>query len=176
MNHQPFEDWLLNDKALTSVEKLELDAHLRTCKYCTALAETGLALRSARTFKPAPGFVLRFQQRLAAQKIADRRRRLWGLIVLIVAGVSLFGWLALPYILAFTVSPVIWLTRTIGYFLFVVTTLQAFAEAFLVLSRVLPDFIPPYVWMVGLSGLLGFGLLWFVSIWRFSRLPQGVEA
>ena len=175
MNHQPFEDWLLNDKYLTSTEKRELDAHLRVCTQCSALAETGLALRSARAFAPAPGFVLRFQERLAVQKIAERRRKLWGLIVLVVAGIALFGWLAAPYIFAFISSPALWLSTAIGYFLFIVTSLQAFAETFDVLTHVLPDFIPPYLWMMIASGLLGLGLLWVVSIWRFTRHPQGVS-
>ena len=71
INHQPFEEWLLNDKNLTPAEKRELDLHLRTCTHCTALSATGLALRSAPVASPAAGFTLRFQQRLAAQK--DRR-------------------------------------------------------------------------------------------------------
>ena len=29
MNHQPFEEWLLNDKNLTPSETRELDLHLR---------------------------------------------------------------------------------------------------------------------------------------------------
>ena len=77
MNHQPFEEWLLNDKNLNPAEKRELDLHLRTCSHCTALTETSLVLRSASVVAPATGFTLRFQQRLAAQKIAERRRRLW---------------------------------------------------------------------------------------------------
>ena len=72
MNHQPFEEWLLNDKNLTPSETRELDLHLRTCVHCTALSATGLALRSANMIAPAAGFTLRFQQRLAAQKIAER--------------------------------------------------------------------------------------------------------
>ena len=68
MNHQPFETWLLDDKVLTAAEKRELNSHLRTCKTCSALAETGLALRSARAVSPAPGFALRFQHRLAAHE------------------------------------------------------------------------------------------------------------
>ena len=54
MNHQPFETWLLDDKVLTPTEKRELDSHLRTCKNCTALAETGLALvNSSATAMPS---------------------------------------------------------------------------------------------------------------------------
>ncbi len=46
MNHQPFEDWLLNDKSISQEQKRELDIHMRTCPYCSALAETGIALKS----------------------------------------------------------------------------------------------------------------------------------
>ncbi|MDP1715627.1 MAG: hypothetical protein Q8L41_12870 [Anaerolineales bacterium] len=174
MNHQPFEGWLLDDKYLNAAEKRELDTHLRVCTHCTALVETGLALRSAQVVTPAADFTLRFQQRLAAQKIAERRHRLWGLIVLIISGVGLLGWLAAPYIYAFLSSPVEWLTASIGYFLFVFTSLQAFSEILRVLARMAPNFIPPYAWMVMLSALAGLGLIWVVSIWRFSRKPQGV--
>jgi hypothetical protein len=166
----------LNDKNLTPAETRELDLHLRTCTHCTALSATGLALRSAPVVSPAAGFTLRFQQRLAAQKIAERRRKLWGMIVLVVGGVGLLGWLTAPYLFAFVNAPVEWVTAIIGYFLFVVTSLQALTEVMAVLLRMAPDFISPYVWMVLASTLAGLGLLWTISIWRFSRTPQGVSA
>ncbi len=175
MNHQPFEDWLLNDKNLTSPEKRELDLHLRTCVHCTALSATGLALRSANVAAPAAGFVFRFQQRLAMQKIAERRRKLWGMMVLILGGVGLLGWFSAPYVYAFISSPVEWITTGIGYFLFVITSMQALTQVMSVLARILPDIIPAYMWMVLVSALAGFGLLWTISIWRFSRTPQGVS-
>ena len=31
MKHQPFEDWLLNEKLITAEQKRELASHLRTC-------------------------------------------------------------------------------------------------------------------------------------------------
>ena len=177
MNHQPFEEWLLNDKNLTAAEKRELDLHLRTCTSCTALAATGLALRSAGTAAPAPGFSMRFQQRLAAQKIAERRRKLWGTFILIVGGIGLLGWFGAPLLATFFASPAEWITLMVGYFLFVITSLQAMTGVVTVLLRIAPDFIPPYLWMVLVSALAGFGLLWIISIWRFSsRAPQGVSA
>jgi hypothetical protein len=176
MNHQPFEDWLLNDKPLTAAEKRELDAHLRSCIHCTALSATGLALRSARAVPPAAGFTMRFQQRLAAQKVAERRRRLWGIFALVVTGVTLFSWLAAPYLRIFLSAPIEWLTAGLGYFLFLLTSLQAFSEAIVVMARVIPEFIPPYVWMMIISAAAGLGLLWSVSIWRFARAPQGATA
>ncbi len=176
MNHQPFESWLLDDRVLNPTEKRELDSHLRTCKACSALAVTGLALRSARSVSPAPGFALRFQQRLAAQKVAERRRRLWGLIILTLSAAGLIGLFVAPFIVAFVSAPIEWLTSALGYFLFVFTSLQAFGEVVSVFARMLPNFLPPYAWMVILSGLAGVGLLWIVSIWRFARRPQGATA
>ena len=176
MNHQPFEEWLLNDKNLTPSETRELDLHLRTCVYCTSLSATGLALRSAPVASPAAGFTMRFQQRLAAQKIAERRRKLWGMVILLVSGVSLIGWFTAPYLLAFASRPVEWVATGISYFLFIVTALRALTEVMTVLLRMAPDFVPPYIWMVLISTLAGLGLLWTISIWRFSRAPQGVSA
>ncbi len=176
MNHQPFEDWLLNEKNLTAAERREMDVHLRTCRHCMALSSTGLALRSANVIPPAPGFTLRFQKRLAAQKIAERRRRLWGSIILIISGAGLAGWFTAPYLMAFANAPVQWVTTGIGYFLFIVSALHAFTEIMGVLLRIAPDFIPPYVWMVVISSFAGLCLLWAISIWRFSRTPQGVSA
>jgi anti-sigma factor RsiW len=175
MNHRHFEEWLLNDTRLTPTEKREIDVHVRACAHCAALAETGLALRSARVAAPAAGFVKRFQERLAVQKIAERRRKLWGLFVLTLAGAGLVGWVAAPFIFAVISSPVEWLTAAIGYFLFLATSLQAFGDVVRVLARVVPDFIPLYVWMVLFSALAGLGLLWTMSIWRFTRVPRGVS-
>ncbi|NJN79758.1 MAG: hypothetical protein HC797_04400 [Anaerolineales bacterium] len=175
MNHQPFETWLLDDAHLTTAEKSELNTHLRTCKTCSALAETGLVLRSAKVAEPTAGFTVRFQEKLALQKIAERRLRFWGLIVLILSGVGLLGWFTAPYLIAFLSAPIEWLTSAVGYLLFIFTSLQAFTEVFQVFTRVIPNFIPPYVWMIILSAMAGFGLLWSVSIWRFARKPQGVS-
>lgn len=176
MNHQPFETWLLDDKVLTPTEKRELDSHMRACKTCSALAETGFALRSGRVVSPAPGFAMRFQYKLAVQKATEQRRRLWGLIVLVVSGVGLAGWLLAPVITSIVNSPVEWLISSAGIFLFVFTSLQAFGEIVAVMLRMLPDFLPPYMWMVIFSGLTGMGLLWAVSIWHLARRPQGVPA
>jgi hypothetical protein len=174
MNHQPFEDWLLNDKLINPKQKLELDAHMRTCSYCSALAETGKALRLVKKVSPAAGFSARFQTRLALQKAAERRRRLWGAVLFTSGGLVMLMWLLWPYLASFLASPATWITSLIEWGVFLITTLWAMAQAGSVLFDVIPGFIPPFAWMVVISALAGIGLLWSVSIWRFVRVPRGV--
>ena len=176
MNHQPFEDWLLNEKLIDPKQKLDLDAHLRVCSYCSALAETGKALRSVKVVSPTSGFTARFQTHLAARKLAERRRRLWGTVLFTFGGLTMLMWLTVPYMASFFASPATWITSLIGWGVFLLTTLQAVAQAGSVMLRVMPSFLSPFALMVLASALAGIGLLWSVSIWRFALrgVPRGV--
>src|SRR5262245_36963827 len=108
MNHQPFEEWLLNEKLIDPKERLELDAHLRICSYCSALAETGKALRTVKKASPTAGFSTRFQARLAMQKAADQRRKRWGTVLFTAGGLVMLLWLVGPYLSSFAASPATW--------------------------------------------------------------------
>jgi hypothetical protein len=176
MNHLPFEDWLLNNTPVSPEQQRELDLHLRDCSYCAALAETGRLLNSARMAVPAGGFTTRFQMRLAERKLADRRKRIWGSALFTVGGLVLLIWFLQPYLTSFLASPAGWVSAVVSWLVFIGTTLFALLEAGLVIMSVVPNFVPPFMWMVILSTMAGAGLLWSVSIWRFARwgAPQGV--
>jgi hypothetical protein len=174
MNHQPFEDWLLNDKPITQEQKRELDMHMRTCAYCAALAETGLALKSVKKASPKPGFTNRFQARLAERKLAEQRQRLWGSVLFTVGGLVLLMWLTSPYLFSFLSAPATWIAAFVQWGVFIVTTIEALAQAGSVFVKIVPDFLSPFAWMVLLSTIAGVSLLWTVSIWRFVRVPRGV--
>jgi hypothetical protein len=176
MNHRPFEDWLLDDQLLNPAQKRELDGHLRACNACSAIAESNLALRSARVVGPAPGFTARFQERLVLARRAQRRRTLLGTLFFSLGGVLLLAFLAGPTLVSLLGSPAEWISAMVQALLFIYTTILALAEAGSVIFRVLPGFMPPFVWLILLSTLSGFGLLWSVSIWRLMRRPQGVQA
>lgn len=174
MNHQPFEEWLLNDTRLTPEQKRQLDSHVRACSHCSALVKTGKILRDMRMASPAPGFMTRFQNRLAAQKTADRRRRSIGWFVFTLSGIAFLALITLPYLAAFFASPALWITALVEWGVYVFTTLQAAMQAGAVILEVIGEILPTFAWMVFLSALGGLSLLWSVSIWRFVRLPQGV--
>jgi hypothetical protein len=123
---------------------------------------------------PAAGFAARFQKRLAVQRAAERRRRLWGAVLFAFGGLVMLIWIAAPYIASFFASPATRITSWVGWGVFIVTTLQAMARAGFVILEILPGFIPPFAWMVLVSALAGMSLLWSVSIWRFTRVPRGV--
>jgi len=174
MNHQPFEDWLLNDKPITQQQKHELDMHMRTCAYCAALAETGIALKSVKEASPKAGFTVRFQARLAERKLMERKQRLWGALLFTFGGLVLLIWLTSPVLLPFLSAPATWISAFVQWGVFIVTTIDAVAQAGSVFLRIIPDFLTPFAWMVLLSAFAGVSLLWTVSLWRFVRVPRGV--
>ena len=176
MNHRPFEDWLLDDQPLNPTQKRELDGHLRACNVCSAIAESNLALRSARVVAPAPGFTARFQERLVVAHRAQRRRTLLGTLFFSLGGMLLLALLAGPILVSLIGSPAEWISTMVRALLFIYTTVLAVVEAGSVIFRVLPGFMPPFVWLVLLSSVSGLGLLWSVSIWRLVRRPQGVTS
>jgi len=176
MNHRPFEDWLLEDQPLDPTQKRELDAHLRECDVCRGIAESNLALRSARVVSPAPGFTARFQERLVLARRAQRRRTLLGTLFFSLGGLTLLALLAGPFLVSLIGSPAEWISAMIRTLLFIYTTTLAVAEASSIIFRVLPEFMPPFLWLVLLSTLGGLGLLSSVSIWRLMRRPQGVPS
>jgi len=151
VNHLPFEDWLLNDMPVTPEQQRDLDLHLRTCTYCSALAETGRMLSTSKMAEPTSGFTARFQTRLAQQKVLERRRKLWGMVLFIFGGAALLMWAVSPYLTSFLSSPATWISVS-----------------------VFPNVLPPFAWLVLFSTIAGAGLLWSVSIWRFVRTLQGV--
>ena len=176
MNHSPFEEWLLNNSPVSPEQQRDLDLHLRTCAYCSALVETGKMLGTAKMATPAPGFTARFQARLAERKAAERRQKLWGMILFTLAGLGLLMWAVGPYLVSFLEAPATWISIVVGWLVFIGTTLFALVDAGAVILSIIPRFLSPFAWLVLLSTFAGMGLLWSVSIWRFARrnAPQGV--
>lgn len=174
MDHRPFEDWILENKKLTSNEERELNAHLRTCHSCTALAEVDLALKSVRVAAPAAGFTDRFQVRLAARKKVLRRRNLWGFTILTMSVSSLLVWVAWPILRNIIQSPVNLLASWLSSLLLYWAAMQAMVHAGVVVFKVVPSFVPTYIWTVILFAAGGWSLLWVFSLMKLTKVPRGV--
>lgn len=72
MNHQPFENWILEKPELTKKDEHSLKEHLLTCNQCqklhTSWQEVETHLTHASEAKPAPGFGKRFKISLAERR------------------------------------------------------------------------------------------------------------
>jgi len=174
MDHRPFEDWLLENKDLTADEKRQLNGHLRTCHSCTALAEVDLALKSVKLAAPTTGFTDRFQVRLVAKKKAIQRRNFWGFFIMTLSVLGSLVWIAWPFLRSFIQSPVNILASWISSLISSWVTVQAMVNAGVVLFKVVPGFVPAYIWTIILFAAAGWSLLWVFSLMKFTKIPQGV--
>jgi hypothetical protein len=174
MDHRPFEDWLLDNQPLTIDQQRQLNSHLRTCSTCTALAEVNLALKSVKMAAPAEGFSSRFQLRLAAKKQALRWRNFSGFAILTLSVLGLLGWVSWPVLKDLTQSPVTLLASWMSSLIPLWTSLQAIFRAGVVLFKVVPGFVPAYIWAVVLFAAGGWSLVWVLSLIKFTKVSQGV--
>lgn len=174
MDHRPFEDWLLDEKELNSNEKRQLNDHLRSCPSCSALAGVELALKTVKPAEPASGFTDRFQVRLLARKQALRRRNFWGFFILTVSVIAALLWFAWPFLFHLIQSPVNSLASWLTSLLTVWAGFEALLAGGAVLLKVVPSFVPAYVWVILLVVGSGWGLLWIFSLMKVTKTPQGV--
>jgi hypothetical protein len=173
MDHRPFEDWLLENKELTSTEKRQLNTHLQSCRSCTSLAEVDLVLKSVKVVAPRGGFGDRFQLRLAARKQALRRRNFFGFFILSVGVLSLLIWALWPVLTSIFSAPgnilASWLSTLVSLWAGAVALFQGSRVVF----NVIPGFVPVYMWLIVLFLAGGWSLLWAFSLTKFTKIPQG---
>jgi hypothetical protein len=175
MNHQPFEQWLLEDEPLTSQQRRELQNHLHACTACSGIADSNLALHSQKMVDPASGFADRFRPRLAAWRREQLRRQAIGTILLVVIGVGLLYAVVGPTMLEAVRSPAAWLGHVATYAVQVMALLSVINHVGGILLKHMPAILPPGFWtaMLMAGGVLG--ATWFVTMRRLARSPQGVE-
>lgn len=175
MDHRPFRDWLIENKHLTPAEKNQLGAHLQVCNSCKALAEVDLALKTARIESPREGFGKRFQLHLVDRKKVLHRRNIWGFQVLAFSVTGLLVFLLWPVLKGLIQSPVnvlgSWLTSIISVW----SVFQALFHAGQVVFKVVPGFVPAYIWIVIIAAAGGWSLIWVFSLLKITkslRLPR----
>lgn len=175
MDHQPFETWLLADEPLTPQQKHELQAHVKTCRSCAAMAEVNVALKSVRMAEPAAGFTDRFQVHLAARKAAQRRRNFWGFFILGLSVISALVWLVWPLLsLAFD-SPANLLASWLSTLISLWVSLQTMLHAGAVVFDVVPGFVPVYAWGFVLFAAAAWCVVWVFSLLKITGIKQGVQ-
>jgi hypothetical protein len=174
MNHQPFEDWLLDDESLTTQQQRELQVHLRSCTLCSAIAASNLELHTKHLATPQPGFTERFRPRLIVWKKEQLRRQAIGTIVLVAAGVALLYAVAGPAMLEAVRSPAAWMRDVTVYVLSLFTMARVAGQVGGVVIRSLSGLIPTGAWWAVMAGGFGLGVLWTFEMRLRLRAPQGV--
>jgi len=168
MNHRPFEDWLLENQPLNPEQKLELLTHLKSCTTCTALSEVNLALRSPRMVTAPPGFTVRFQGRLEAERTKRHFRQVLGLGSL---GFLVFLMLVVAVFVLFTVllgSPGQILINWLNWWISLVASVRTYGSVGLVLLRTAAGIIPLPLWLGITSASFLLISIWVTSLWKLS--------
>jgi hypothetical protein len=176
MNHRPFEEWLLEDRPLNSQERGALQAHVRSCRSCAAIAESNLALHSARRISAPPGFKNRFTKRLGSWRRRQRWFQALGTLLLVGAGLALLYAVVGPALQQALRSPADWLTTAAVYLVFLVETLQIVSEVGRILVADVPGVVAPEGWVVLVAGA---SLVAAVCGWwarRVATAAQGVRS
>ncbi len=179
MSHQPFEDWIVGEEALTLEQRRSLDRHLDDCAACarltSSLAAVERTLGEAEAVAPAAGFGTRFALRLGQARLRAGRRQAWGTFAAAVAAASM---LAIPMIVrlgARWTSPgemvVQMLIRVYDAW---VGLRVASGFARVALSN-LSEIVPPAWFLAIIAACLGMGVVWMATLYRFAfrRVTEG---
>jgi len=172
MDHQPFEQWILNEKQLTKQQENLLNEHLLGCEECAVLSTSWkrveLELQTSKLAAPSPGFVSRWQFNLANKKAIQHQvqaiKTFIGIsgAILITMG-ALLTWLLLTN----SVSDII-----IGGAHFFTGFMQTYFNFRAVLFHFLrqaPPFTPYLFWIFAAGWGIVVTALWGLTIWRISK-------
>ncbi|MBN1147839.1 MAG: hypothetical protein JXA78_11345 [Anaerolineales bacterium] len=133
MNHRSYEDWLFasydDDEQLPAQQAADLQAHLQDCETCRSLAaaweQVETELRQAPLLAPQPGFALRWQANLEADRQRMHQRQTAAALL-----ITSFGVAALVILILALLWP--WV-RTPGVFVWVwlyrLITMLSYADA-----------------------------------------------
>lgn len=159
MEHQPFKDWLLNDKHLAPEEQRNLNHHIAVCGDCASLARANLMLRAAPVARPGAGFALRFQKRLEAERKIQRKRAMIGSVLLALVSVGLIFWLMMPLLPYLSLSPAQIFIHWVNALVYLGASAQALGIVGEVLLRFVLNMMPPLLWVLLLVGAVGLSAL-----------------
>lgn len=181
MNHQPFENWLLSEETLNPDEALELEAHLETCDHCRELQAAWLGVinlfQDVPELEPIPGFVNRWQDRLAIDRQVETSARYrWQSMIMLILIVNAIAGLAVllgtQFLTTFD-TPLTLLLSGVYRLASFVSLVNAIQNISFTLFRTITSVVPAGIWAVLGIGLVGSVATWIISITSFAVYPGG---
>lgn len=180
MCHQPFENWIIEQSALTPQERRQLEEHLETCPQCKRLQSNmqavNVRLFSARQANPSPGFSTRWQTTLQNRLEEKRMKEILQIRrFFLFLGTATFVSLILLVLFAIVGGGAVNLLGTTLERLSTATqwlqTLQGYLFALL---QITPPVVPLILWISITTVFSILALIWVVSLWRITF--QGVKS
>jgi hypothetical protein len=178
MNHQPFENWILSNDTLSPEEAGSLREHLQNCPHCQRLRSSWNGVeklfKEAPSVKPAAGFTLRFQERLAEENRRSHHRQ--SLILLVFNGGMAF------FLFLFLMMQVWDLLRSPGHLLVILgfrlmSLLQMANEASELLTTLFGAFLnftPSVVWPF-IAGMLSMLCVLWIVVYKQLTVSRRIE-
>lgn len=176
MNHQPFENWILDDRKLTPQEQGLLDEHIQSCDSCRKLSKgwntASRLLRTSPIVPPEPGFSQRWESYFNVRREAEQRRT----ATLIFSAISLVALLLfIPLnsdLIPFNQSPLQLLTAVMVNLLGYAASFIDFNESLLVFLQTIPFWIPILVSMI-LTFLVTVWIgIWLIAVWKTPKIQR----
>lgn len=170
MNHQPFEDWILDEKPLTPEEHVELEEHLKVCENCQMIAKgltaTDRIFQNAPMFSPQPGFNQRWEAFFIKRKEEEQS---WAAVKVlgIVIGICILLYLVLDAgMLDMFQSPIQMIANIFINVIGFITGMVAMRDALITFTNVLPVGVPFVIMMVIITNVFFWTAIWFVAVWK----------
>ena len=171
MNHQPFENWILDEEDITKDQKIELAKHLETCSSCASLEKSWKSVRKGLKTAPevnAPaGFSKRWQSNLSHRKEQERQQRTIMIVSFATTGIAIL--IALGYFFLPRVSPI---SLIIGIFTSMIQITSSISQFWVFIANLI-DTIPAgllLIMAISLSLLMSLTfVVWGMSIYRITK-------
>lgn len=176
MNHQPFENWILDDEKISPQEQELLTRHIKECPGCYQLQNSWNKVRSqieSSPVKQAPsGFVNRWTNNFAKRQKEQERKQARTLLISLTSGIG-----AVAIAMAIILLPDFSLISVLVGFLGAIVKIFSGIESLWSFMRSFVTTAPTITLVIG--GLFTAGWIslaafaWGVSIWRIST--KGVQ-
>jgi len=171
MSHQPFEQWILDDRSLSADETQLLAKHAENCTNCSKLQEQwkiAEQLLKKAPVQPAPeGFTTRWQSTFMAKKAMQQKQngKIFVFFLILGSFTSLLMYLTLSILSGSPVEVFIDLLKACSKLAVGISNFNLFLHS---IFSYLPPVFPIILWILLSCSLVLMLTLWGLTFWRYS--------